>query len=522
MTDALMHSNPSRPRCGWSNRILILVIGGILFITLYPFRFDLGRHFARALFPFSLNGWGNKSGALDTFLNILLFVPYGFAVAEKLRERGKSRLATFGLTLLAGALLSYTIEFLQIWIPPRDSGWEDVCTNSFGAAAGAVLWNLCGGPVLRGVSQTGRKLGAWLIWQRAALVLLLYLELWSAIAVRLEKESRLSGWTHDALLVIGNSASNPFSVVWQGRVFAVEFWDHAMSPELARRLSSLGALDASDPNSIVAYRFSGSDPYPDQRHLLPDLSWTPEAPTSSSLNSVYLDGKSWLRSNGAVPMLVSDLTRTGQFSLWVLCEPAEIDDVDAEIVSLSSLSGATNMELRQEDMKLVFWFRTPLSQRRSRMSLAVSNALSANRLRNIFLSFDGARLKLFINGKEPSGNYELGAGAALAQFVRRIRADELAGYQYLFCALVFFPAGCLVGFAWRTAPGHWIGQFCLILALILPAVLLEALLVHVSGRGVSFENMWLSILLAVAGTVWINADRSSLHMPRDQGEVQSR
>jgi len=112
MTDAPVHPNLSRPRSGWSNRIFILVIAAILFITLYPFSFDFGRRFPRALFPFSLDGWGKKAGSLDAFLNILLFVPYGFVVAEKLRERGRSKLATLGLTFAAGALLSYGVEFL--------------------------------------------------------------------------------------------------------------------------------------------------------------------------------------------------------------------------------------------------------------------------------------------------------------------------------------------------------------------------------------------------------------------------
>lgn len=521
MTDAPMHADLSRPRYGWSNRILILVVAAILFITLYPFSFDFSRHFARTLFPFSLDGWAKKSGWPDAFLNILLFVPYGFAVAEKLRERGRSKLATLGWTFAAGALLSYGVEFLQIWNPWRDSGWEDVCTNSLGAALGAVLGNLCGGAVFRLLSQTGRQAGAWLSWQRAVLVFLLYIGIWSAIAVRLEKESRLSGWNSDAQLVIGNAASNPYSVVWQGRVFTLELWDHAVPAALARRLTSQVPSDALASDSIVAYRFSGPVSVPDQRHLLPDLSWRPEAPTSASPDSAFLDGKSWLMSEGAVPGLVSDLERTGQFSLWVLCEPAEIDDVDAQIVSLSSLSGSANMELRQDDAKLVFWFRTPLSLRRSRMSWTVPNAFAAKEVRNILLSFDGAKLRLFIDGKETSGSYQLGAGAALARSVRRIKADELVGYQYIFCALVFFPTGCLVGFVWRTAPKHWIGRLSLILGLILPAVLLEVTLVYEKGRSVSFENIWLSILLAVGGALWMNVDRSSGQVRREQHEVQS-
>ena len=66
----------------WSNRILILALAGILFLTLYPFRFNFSRHLARPLFPFSLGGWGKEIGRFDDFLNVLLFMPFGFGFAE--------------------------------------------------------------------------------------------------------------------------------------------------------------------------------------------------------------------------------------------------------------------------------------------------------------------------------------------------------------------------------------------------------------------------------------------------------
>jgi glycopeptide antibiotics resistance protein len=113
----------------WSHRILIAAVVGILFLTLYPFRFSLVGHGPDAA-PYLLAGWGSKNaGMLDAFLNIALFVPYGFGFAEEVRERGGSRAVALGVALIAGALLSYTVELLQFYIPMRDSGWEDIITN---------------------------------------------------------------------------------------------------------------------------------------------------------------------------------------------------------------------------------------------------------------------------------------------------------------------------------------------------------------------------------------------------------
>ena len=253
-----VYTDPSSDSSRCSNRILVLAIAAILFLTLYPFRFDFGRHLSHPLFPLSLGGWGKGIGRFDDLLNLLLFVPFGFGLAEIFRTRGKSRLATLGFCLAAGALLSYAVEFLQIYIPQRDSGWEDIFTNSFGAVVGGVLFELCGGAAIWLLSAIEQKVSIWLIWQRAVLLLLLYIAIWSGIAVGLQEEARLNNWNSDALLVIGNSASNRFTSAWKGRVFELEIWDRAVSAEVARKLVSRDLADPPADDSIAEYRFLGS------------------------------------------------------------------------------------------------------------------------------------------------------------------------------------------------------------------------------------------------------------------------
>src|SRR6202522_368395 len=107
-------SNPSsrsaydQPASSWSNRILILATAGILFLTMYPFRFNF-HLLPNGASPFFL-GKSQKSGFFDAFLNVLLFIPFGFGLAEKLRERKISRGASIFMVFAAGAILSYGIE----------------------------------------------------------------------------------------------------------------------------------------------------------------------------------------------------------------------------------------------------------------------------------------------------------------------------------------------------------------------------------------------------------------------------
>src|ERR1700691_880521 len=238
MTEASTDLNDQLRASATSNRILIAAIAGIIFLTLYPFRFLLNRHVHGPVIPFFLDGWGKAAGPFDVVLNILLFVPYGFGLALKFRGKGKSRAATLGVCLVAGALLSYTIELLQFYIPLRDSGWEDVFTNSTGSVVGFLLFELCGTFVLGLLSDAERIFGVWLSLGRSVLVLTLYFGLWFAFSIMLARQVRLSGWQPASVLIVGNRISAQSRSGWKGEVYQLEFWDHALSDRFTRALTT--------------------------------------------------------------------------------------------------------------------------------------------------------------------------------------------------------------------------------------------------------------------------------------------
>jgi len=70
-------------------------------------------------------------GTADVLVNVLLFLPFGAA------------LAAAGVPLprcaLDGALLSAVVEFAQLYIPSRDPGLGDVVSNTLGSGLGAGL-----------------------------------------------------------------------------------------------------------------------------------------------------------------------------------------------------------------------------------------------------------------------------------------------------------------------------------------------------------------------------------------------
>jgi VanZ family protein len=498
---------------GWSNRILLLATAGILFLTLYPFRFDFHAAVAGGGSPFLLGRSEKTAGLLDVFLNVLLFIPFGFGLAAKLRERRKSRVFTFALALAAGAVFSYCIEFLQIYIPPRDSGWEDIFTNSSGSLAGFILYVFFGKPVLNWFSNREGWLEPLLTPWRTTVVLLIYFVLWFTASFQLQKATRLSDWRSDALLVLGNDASGKSP--WKGTINAVQIWDLALRSEVAQQLSTGQATDTASPGLLVDYDFSAGPPFRNQTQISSELSWFPSATANSISGLLALDGTSWLTSRVAVSDLIANLAKTNQFTLRVLCTPAGGFERDGKIISISEPSGFPDLSLRQDDSSLTFWFRNPLSANHSLLAWVIPGVFTAGQTRDILYTYDGSNLSLFIDGEKELLTYRLGPGTALVKSVRRIKSGELEGYNYIYYALVFCFPGAILGIAARNVNSPRPAAYLLLACVVLiPASLLEWLLISTSGRSFSLHYLVLSLLAAFAASLWINLDRWA---PRDSG-----
>ena len=75
---------------------------------------------------------------IDVVQNIIGFMPLGFVLCGFFalsRPRGQAIM----ISTFFGSLLSFTIEYLQYYIPRRDSGWTDVITNTTGTLLGALI-----------------------------------------------------------------------------------------------------------------------------------------------------------------------------------------------------------------------------------------------------------------------------------------------------------------------------------------------------------------------------------------------
>ena len=502
-------SNPSsrsaydQPASSWSNRILILATAGILFLTMYPFRFNF-HLLPNGASPFFL-GKSQKSGFFDAFLNVLLFIPFGFGLAEKLRERGKSARSALIIAFATGACFSYAIEFLQLYIPERDSGWEDVFTNGSGSLVGSVLYLLVGGLLVRALVSTQRFLAAWLTPVRIVCVLLVYFCCWFVAAAMLQKQSRLSRWKPDAILILGNDASgqNP----WRGNIRTLQIWDRAIAEggSAVPKPGETTAPRASAP--LIDYDFSVSSNSTSQLQFVPRLFWIPVVPDDREIQGGAFDGKSWLSTKTNAGNLAENLRKTNQFAIHLVCSPEDIAGAWGRIVYIADSDGIADVMILQENAGLGIGFRTALASKHAQLVWSVPGVFNDHRPRDILYSYDGANLSLTLDGQKQRLTYRLGPGTALARIIRRVKPAELEGNNYIFYTLIFFAGGVLLGFSAPYGARFNISALLFsFLVFCVAAILLEFILASVSGRAFSPSYVSLSAALGIAGLLWSAAD----------------
>ena len=81
------------------------------------------------------------SGWKDLLVNVGGFIPFGFCLCAYLSGRLTWASATTS-AILIGFAASFLIEYLQAFLPTRDSDTTDVMTNTLGSILGALLyWN---------------------------------------------------------------------------------------------------------------------------------------------------------------------------------------------------------------------------------------------------------------------------------------------------------------------------------------------------------------------------------------------
>jgi hypothetical protein len=490
----------------WSNRILAASLFGILFFTLFPYWADFSIRHGLDRSPLLLGGPLHFDGILHTFLNTLLFVPFGFALSQFAAVRKKSLLKYVALGVIAGAALSYSIEILQLYMPSRDSAWDDVLANTLGAVIGMASGVMLGDPICRRFSEWEGRLERFLTLRKLVFAAIIYLAAWLAISVPLQQKTSLNNWDLNSFLIVGYDAREGSR--WSGKVFRIQLWDHALTANQAISLSAKRDFSSdSISGALAAYDLTQTPPIADNTGSFPNLVVKP-IQAGIHQPDARLDRLA-LISAAPVPSLASAVHQTNQLSVLIDCMPGRGNDTDGAILALANSSGRSDLFLRQDHSSLVIYLRNGLDSRRAAVAWHVPGAFVTSVRRTLVFTYDGAQGALYVDGKKELRSYYLSPGAGLVELFIRIKTDELVAYSVLYDALVFLPMGFFLGLAARIIPCRSpFRELYLGLGIVVPAMLVETLLVSISGRHVSTLQLALSIWLTIAGMVWMNLDSS--------------
>lgn len=504
-------SDPHRvyPSRNWSNRILSASLFGILFFTMFPYWVDFTSTPDGDRNPFTLGGPLQFDGTLHTFLNTLLFVPLGFGLYAFTTRHRKSWLKSLTVALVVGSLLSYLIEIVQMYMPTRDSAWDDVIANASGALLGMLLALACGEQVLSRLSEWEKRRVSAMPVRVVGILAVTYFACWLAISVPLQRETRLSNWDPNSFLSVGNDIRG--ETPWPGKISELKIWDKSLDAGQAAALATHSDPSAAlDATLLAAYEFSHAPPIPDRLQSLPDLNARSDAaPVSGSSQALATPGAKWLVSESPLSVLSAAVRRSNRVSILLDCMPKGGEGSEGTLVDISTLKGSNDFSLEQHGTTLIIRLRTGLNSRKSVTDWHADNIFTPNTRRSILVSYDGAHGVLYVDGKKEGFSYYLSPGAGLVRQLIRVKASELTAYNGLYASLVFLPVGFSLGLAVRAMPRRNISYALAICACIfLSAVSLEALLVAISGRRVSFIQMGVSIALTIAGMIWINLDSS--------------
>ncbi|HYE72961.1 MAG TPA: VanZ family protein, partial [Blastocatellia bacterium] len=394
-----------RSEVGSLKQALLLAFSQVLIIlygTLLPLQFVLTR--TRA-FEWHL-GLIRQTG--DWIINILFFIPLGFSLMWTAKLLGKRAGASLVVITLSGAALSFTVEYLQLFLPTRGSCLRDIIANTLGATVGAYLFERSGGRVLHYFALLREFCGrinpvVWLC------LLICYLALVISGAGYLKHQAKLSNWSDGYFLTLGNEhrGGRP----WLGSVTEFHIWNRALAPAETAELLKV-QTPVLDQSLVASYMLTKS--LQDRSMNLPNLGWRGDARAIAS-GGLQLNNQRWLESEAVAATLSQKIKETNQFTISLnLKFGSAIQYGPARILSFSNDSGRRNFTIGQIGTDLVLRLRTPLTGENGRYpQLVIEDVFIDNNPHQIVITYDSRLLRLYIDDVTRSYHYDFGPEATI-------------------------------------------------------------------------------------------------------------
>jgi glycopeptide antibiotics resistance protein len=417
----------------------------ILYFTLFPFDFQLrGQTVGDVLERFDMRGHGEVLYD-DLFLNVILFLPFGFALAGSLSTAARTRVGVRSIALLACLICSASVEFVQGYALLRDTAGLDVLANSIGGGLGVMLFEHSGASITdRSIREIRRAKSSFTL-SRLVLAYALFFVLFVIGSVFGNSSTKLDNWDPSMPLVIGNETTGDRP--WRGSMAGFYVIDRSISDLDVQRLLENGGGADSATSYVARHDFSEAG--------FPALAWNDGQLLSASPQGVHLDESNWLESVDSVAELSASLDGSSEFTVGLLVAADDLDQHGpARLISISNGLFQRNLTVAQDGSSLVVRIRTALTGVDAIPEFAFSDVFADRASRHIVVRYDGSSIRLDVDDSHDTRVLDLGPEAAslLATFpydVERVDANPQSRWiiRGLHRAVAFVPwAGIMV---WR-------------------------------------------------------------------------
>lgn len=456
----------------------------VLLATLFPFDpfWPAGLRFAELFrnFEWDITRHSTASKIYDITTNIILFAPLGVGVAARVLRSGFRRRNLALLTaILAGMLLSMSVELVQLFLPQRDPSLIDILSNTIGALAGGLVVRFYGERMLVALP---RRLGDE-VGRPSTNVFGALLTIWIAwplfLALAYAGSLQLDTWDPTARLLVANEVGG--TRPWAGRVTDLHFADRALDPDrIARIFNGQPVPEVAGDALIASYTLHGDRDYNDATESQPPLNWVHERNllpdgTPSFKHARYLATPQPMRD------LVRSIRHTDAFTLITTVATDHLDQTnDARIISLSTSELARNVTLAQDGADLTVRICNGVTgQNGRRPQLILRNIFLDHHPHKIALTYSQGRVRAYVDAPEPIGEVRFTPPLAVlwrsfprSTWAVRLTDPPLMLHTWLIYGLAFAPLGVLAAVQ-STLVRHSQRMGLFIAAILIPPVALQ-------------------------------------------------
>jgi len=492
-----------------------IAVGVTAYFALFPFDFhrsgDQTLGGSVAAFDLTFN---EDYAFLDLPVNVVFFVPFGFALAGLMRALSVGPIRIRVGVAGAGLLLAFVFELLQSLLLTRFASVADVLANGLGAAVGAEMLLRWGDGMVSWSARVARKIIHWFDLPRLGLLGIVWFAAAVGLSAAASATTTLNGWDPGFPLVVGNEVGGERP--WEGVMSSLYVVDAVLDVDEARALSDgrPGEL-AADAEVLVGHDFrSGLDG-------TPSLVWEGADAGEVDPRGVKLGADAWLISPGPVAGVSRALDESSEFTLIVDAAARDlVQGGPARLVSISNGPTTRNLTIGQEGADLVVRMRTWLfGPDGSVPELVVPDVFTDTSARRLILRFDGSTISATVDGPdwsiERSTEFAPEVAGLVLAFPNALSEMRLGSSWILLSTyrlLVFLPVICLVVMlVSRRAAG---GLVAAVLIGILAATGYEAALATTIGTyEMRMSRVVLSASVVAVSTVAVLLCRHMLSRP---------